>query len=160
VIVFGRSCHDVREPDALSYVAGFTIGNDFSARDLQTATPQIMLGKNSDGFGPIGPWLAPAGLVKNPNALGLRTYVNGALRQDWSTDDMIFSCRQLISFVSGLWTIHPGDVLFTGTPQGVIFGEERPPEHRDWLKAGDQIVSEIDGLGSLTVTLTETADKR
>ncbi len=155
VIVFGRTCHNVSEDDALDYVAGYAVGNDFSARDLQTATPQIMLGKNCDGFGPLGPWMATADKVPDPNALALTTYVNGTLRQDWNTNDMIFNCKQLISFVSGLWTIKPGDIMYTGTPQGVIFGEKRPPEERDWLKAGDEVVSEIEGLGTLTVTLTD-----
>ena len=154
MIVLGRTARDVSERDALDHVAGYAVGNDFSARDLQTATSQFLAGKNGDGFGPLGPWLAPASLVPDPNALGLKTYVNGVLRQDWSTDDMIFNCRTLIRYISGLFTLAPGDIIFTGTPQGVIFGEKRPPEERDWLRAGDEVVSSVDGLGELRFTLT------
>ena len=80
--------------------------------------------------------------------------VNGQTRQDWSTNDMIFNCSQLISFASGIMTLKPGDVMFTGTPQGVIFGEKAPPEERRWLRAGDEIVSTLEGLGDLRFTLT------
>ena len=100
VIVFGRECRDVREADALDYVAGYCTGNDFSARDLQTLTSQAMIGKTSDGFAPLGPYLVTADRVRDPNDLKLRTLVNGKVRQDWSTNDMIFNCRQLISFAS------------------------------------------------------------
>ncbi len=154
VIVFGRTCHDVPEQDALSYVAGYTVGNDLSARDLQTATTQFLAGKTSDGFAPIGPWLTTADLVRDPDDLALTTTVNGVRRQDASTTGMIFGCRQLISYVSGIFTIRPGDVLFTGTPAGVIFGQQQPAAQRTWLKAGDRVVSTIEGLGSLAVTLT------
>jgi 2-keto-4-pentenoate hydratase/2-oxohepta-3-ene-1,7-dioic acid hydratase in catechol pathway len=153
VIVFGRECRNVSEEYALDYVAGYAVGNDVSARDLQTATPQLTAGKISDGFAPIGPWLVPASRIPDPNNLRLQTHVNGESRQDWNTSDMIFNCRRLISFVSGILPMGPGDVLFTGTPQGVILGQPGPPEKRQWLKSGDVVVSEIEGLGSLTVTL-------
>ncbi len=153
VIVFGRECRDVSEADALDVVAGYTIGNDISARDLQTQTSQFLPEKTSDGFAPIGPWLAAADLIPDPNALTLRTTVNGEVRQDWTTRDMIYDCRKLISFVTGIMTIKPGDILFTGTPQGVILGFKEPRDQRPWLKAGDQVVSEIDGLGALRVAL-------
>jgi 2-keto-4-pentenoate hydratase/2-oxohepta-3-ene-1,7-dioic acid hydratase in catechol pathway len=153
VMVIGRTARDVSERQALDHVAGYATGNDFSARDLQTATSQFLAGKNSDGFGPLGPWLVPASRVPDPNALGLKTYVNGVLRQDWNTDDMIFNCASLIRYISSLFTLSPGDVIFTGTPQGVIFGEKRPPAERDWLKAGDEVISEVAGLGELRFTL-------
>jgi 2-keto-4-pentenoate hydratase/2-oxohepta-3-ene-1,7-dioic acid hydratase in catechol pathway len=154
VIVFGRECRDLKEEDALDYVAGYATGNDFSARDLQTATSQFMIGKTSDGFAPLGPWLVTRDRVPDPNNLKLRTVVNGQTRQDWSTNDMIFNCRQLISFASGIMTLKPGDIMFTGTPQGVIFGEKIPREQRQWLKAGDEIISSLEGLGELRFTLT------
>jgi 2-keto-4-pentenoate hydratase/2-oxohepta-3-ene-1,7-dioic acid hydratase in catechol pathway len=154
VIVMGREARNVTEDQALAYVAGYATGNDFSARDLQTATTQFMIGKTSDGFAPIGPWLVPADLVPDPNSLRLQTYVNGEQRQDWNTSDMIFNCAQLISFASGIFPLSPGDVIFTGTPQGVIFGQKEPREQRAWLTAGDQVTSELEGLGRLTVTLT------
>ena len=154
VIVMAREARNVTEDQALAYVAGYATGNDFSARDLQTATTQFMIGKTSDGFAPIGPWLVTADLVPDPNSLRLQTHVNGEQRQDWNTSDMIFNCAQLISFASGIFPLSPGDVIFTGTPQGVIFGQKEPRDQRAWLKAGDQVTSELEGLGRLTVTLT------
>lgn len=153
VVIIGRRCRDVSEDDALDHVAGYATGNDVSARDLQTQTAQLTAGKISDGFAPLGPWLVTADRVPDPNDLWLRTQVNGGQRQDWTTGDMIFDCRRLISFASGILTLEPGDVLFTGTPQGVIFGQPEPPEERQWLSPGDEVTSEIEGLGALTVTL-------
>lgn len=151
VIVFGRECKDVSEADALDYVAGYTVGNDLSARTLQTTTSQFLAGKASDGFAPIGPWLVTRDLVANPNDLRLQTRVNGQKRQDWSTNDMIFDCKRLIAYVASIMTIKPGDILFTGTPQGVILGEKAPPDQRRWLQPGDEVVSDIEGLGQLRV---------
>ncbi|MEA1833095.1 fumarylacetoacetate hydrolase family protein [Methylobacterium durans] len=154
VIVFGKTCRDVSEDEALDYVAGYATGNDFSARDLQTLTSQFMIGKTSDGFAPLGPYLVSADLVKDPNNLKLKTTVNGVTRQDWNTNDMIFNCRQLISFASRIMTLKPGDIFYTGTPQGVIFGEKTPRAERAWLKAGDTVTSSLEGLGELRFTLT------
>ena len=153
VMVFGRECRNVSEADALDYLAGYCTGNDFSARDLQTLTSQFMIGKTSDGFAPLGPYLVTADRVKDPNNLKLKTLVNGRVRQDWSTDDMIFNCRQLISFASRVMTLKPGDIFYTGTPQGVIFGEKIPRKDRAWLKPGDEVVSELEGLGELRFRL-------
>ena len=111
-----------------------------------------MAGKMSDGFAPLGPWLVTRNLVPDPNDLRLQTRVNGEIRQDWNTRDMIFNCREIISYVSGIMTIKPGDIIFTGTPQGVIWGQKVPREERNWLKAGDQVASSIEGLGELLVT--------
>lgn len=151
VIVFGRRCRDVSEADALDYVAGYTIGNDVSARTLQGQTPQITAGKIADGFAPIGPWLVTRDRIADPNNLRLETYFNGEQRQNWTTGDMIFGCRKLIAFLSGILTIEPGDILFTGTPQGVILGEKKPAMLRRWIKPGDEVVSVIEGLGELSV---------
>jgi 2-keto-4-pentenoate hydratase/2-oxohepta-3-ene-1,7-dioic acid hydratase in catechol pathway len=151
VIVFGREAHNVSEQDALEYVAGYCTGNDFSARDLQTLTSQYMIGKTCDGFAPIGPYFVSADLVGDPNNLRLETRVNGEQRQDWNTNDMIFNCRQLISFASKVMTIKPGDILFTGTLQGVIVG--MPKDKQVWLKAGDRIACSIEKLGELKFTL-------
>jgi len=153
VMVFGRECRNVSEADALDYLAGYCTGNDFSARDLQTLTSQFMIGKTSDGFAPLGPYLVTADRVKDPNNLKLKTLVNGQVRQDWNTSDMIFNCRQLISFASKMMTIRPGDIFYTGTPQGVIFGEKIPRKDRAWLKPGDEVVSELEGLGALRFRL-------
>ena len=151
VIVFGRRCHNVSEADALEYVAGYCTGNDFSARDLQRLTSQFMIGKTHDGFAPLGPYLVTSDLVGDPNNLRLETRVNGEQRQDWNTSDMIFNCRQLISFASKMMTIQPGDIFFTGTPQGVILG--MPKDKRVWLKPGDKIACSVEKLGELRFDL-------
>ncbi len=142
VIVFGRECRNVSEADALNYVAGYSTGNDFSARDLQMLTSQFMIGKTHDGFAPLGPYMVTGDLIPDPNNLRLETRVNGETRQDCNTNDMIFNCRQLISFASKMMTIKPGDIFFTGTPQGVILG--MPPEKRVWLKAGDKVACSLE----------------
>ena len=151
VVVFGKKAHNVSEDEALDYVAGYCTGNDFSARDLQSMTSQWMIGKTCDGFAPLGPYFVSADLVGDPNKLRLETRVNGDQRQDWNTEDMIFNCRQLISFISKVMTISPGDILFTGTPQGVIMG--KPKDQQVWLKSGDQIACSVEKLGELKFTL-------
>jgi 2-keto-4-pentenoate hydratase/2-oxohepta-3-ene-1,7-dioic acid hydratase in catechol pathway len=151
VIVFGRECRNVSEEDALGYVAGYCTGNDFSARDLQYLTTQFMIGKTFDGFAPLGPYLVTSDLVGDPNNLRLECRVNGEQRQDWNTNDMIFNCRQLISFASKMMTIKPGDILFTGTPHGVIFG--KPKAEQVWLKPGDRVVCSVEKLGELAFNL-------
>lgn len=152
VIIFGKTAHNVSEDDALDYVAGYCTGNDFSARDLQTLTSQYMIGKTCDGFAPVGPYFVSADLVGDPNKLRLETRVNGEQRQDWNTNDMIFNCQQLISFASKVMTIKPGDIFFTGTPQGVIIG--KPKDKQVWLKSGDQIACSVEKLGELKFSLT------
>jgi 2-keto-4-pentenoate hydratase/2-oxohepta-3-ene-1,7-dioic acid hydratase in catechol pathway len=151
VIVIGRECRDVPEAEALDYVAGYATGNDFSARDLQRLTSQFMIGKTCDGFAPLGPYLVTSDLVGDPNNLRIETVVNGEVRQDWNTNDMIFNCRQLISFASKVMTLKPGDIFFTGTPQGVILG--LPQDKRVWLKPGDKVVSRLEKLGELRFDL-------
>jgi 2-keto-4-pentenoate hydratase/2-oxohepta-3-ene-1,7-dioic acid hydratase in catechol pathway len=132
-------------------VFGFCTGNDFSARDLQRKTSQFLLGKNSDGFAPVGPYLVTADQIPDPNNLKLECYVNGERRQSNNTNDMIFNVKQIISYASQHWTLKPGDIFFTGTPEGVIFG--MPPEKQVWLKAGDKITASIEKLGELKFSL-------
>jgi 2-keto-4-pentenoate hydratase/2-oxohepta-3-ene-1,7-dioic acid hydratase in catechol pathway len=151
VVVFGKKCRNVSEQDALSVVAGYCVGNDVSARGLQNITSQFTAGKMSDGFAPVGPWLVTRDLVPDPNNLRLQTRMNGEVRQDSNTGEMIFNCRKLISYVTSIMTIEAGDILFTGTPPGVIWGQKVPREQRQWLKAGDRVVSSIEGLGELAV---------
>ena len=151
VMVFGRECRNVSEADALNYIAGYCTGNDFSARDLQYLTTQFMIGKTFDGFAPLGPHLVTSDLVGDPNALRLECRVNGEQRQDWNTDDMIFNCRQLISFASRMMTIKPGDIFFTGTPHGVVFG--KPKDQQVWLKPGDRVACSVEKLGELAFSL-------
>ena len=153
LIVIGKRARNVSEADAPNYIAGYCTSNDFSARDLQLETPSVqwMIGKTLDNFAPIGPYFVGADIVGDPHKLKIQTFVNGEVRQDWSTDDFIFNCYQLVAFISKHWTLEPGDIIFTGTPQGVILGY--PPEKRVWLKAGDQIESRIEKLGSLKFKL-------
>ncbi|MFS0821541.1 fumarylacetoacetate hydrolase family protein [Bacillus sp. 1P02SD] len=147
-IVIGKEAKDVKKEDALSYVYGYTIANDLSARDLQFLTSQWLLGKSCDGFCPLGPYLVTKDEIANPNELGIKTYVNEDIRQNSNTSKMIFNCEKLISFISSHMTLFPGDVILSGTPEGVILGYEK--SERVWLKNGDIISIEIDGLGKLT----------
>ena len=151
VIVIGRTARNVSEADALKYVFGYATGNDFTARDLQSRSTQWMLGKTLDGSGPVGPWLVSADQVDADN-LKIECRVNGEVRQSSSTADMLFNCRQLVSYVSKYITLKPGDIIFTGTPEGVIAGY--PKDKQVWLKAGDKITTSIEKLGELTFTLT------
>lgn len=152
-IVIGKRASNVTEEDALSYVYGYCSANDVSARDLQFATSQWLLGKTCDKFCPIGPYLVSADEVGNPDQLHIRTYVNGELRQNSSTSDMIFSCSQIISYISRHFPLLPGDVILTGTPEGVITG--LPVEKQVWLKDQDVVSVEIEKLGRLTNTFRQ-----
>ena len=151
VIVMGKKARDVPEDKALSYVFGYASGNDFSARDLMRVTNQIMLGKTCDGFAPLGPYVLTADQILDPQNLKIATYVNGEQRQNSNTSDMIYSCAQIIAYCSRNFTLSPGDVIYTGTPQGVILGY--PPEKQVWLKAGDRVVTDVEKCGALEVTL-------
>jgi 2-keto-4-pentenoate hydratase/2-oxohepta-3-ene-1,7-dioic acid hydratase in catechol pathway len=152
VIVMGRVARNVAQGDALSYVFGYCTGNDFSARDLQRATSQWMIGKCLDGFAPIGPWLVTADQVPDPNALKIECRVNGEVRQSSNTSDMVFGCAQLVSYISRHFTLRPGDIIFTGTPEGVIAGY--PKDKQVWLKAGDRLTTTIERLGELSFSLS------
>lgn len=152
-IVIGKRASNVTEEDALSYVYGYCSANDVSARDLQFATSQWLLGKTCDKFCPIGPYLVSADEVGDPDQLQIRTYVNGELRQNSSTSDMIFSCSQIISYISRHFPLLPGDVILTGTPEGVITG--LPVEKQVWLKDQDVVSVEIEKLGRLTNTFRQ-----
>jgi len=128
-------------------VFGYCPANDLSARDLQLRTSQWLLGKSLDGFAPIGPYLVTADEVGDPNRLGIRCRVNGELRQNSNTADMIFKCDELISYISRHMTLEPGDVVLTGTPEGVVLG--LPPERQIYLRPGDVVEIEIEKLGTL-----------
>ncbi len=152
VIVMGREARRVPEADALSYVAGYCTGNDFTARDLQFETGgQWLPGKTPDLFAPLGPYLVGADLV-DPDNLAIECRVNGETRQSSNTNDLIFNCRQMVSYISRMFTLSPGDIIFTGTPEGVIYG--KPPEKRVWLKAGDKLACSLAKLGELRFELT------
>jgi 2-keto-4-pentenoate hydratase/2-oxohepta-3-ene-1,7-dioic acid hydratase in catechol pathway len=145
--VVGRRARNVPVEEALSYLAGYTCGNDVSARDWQkhAGGGQWCRGKSFDTFCPIGPCLADAAEIPDPQSLGLRTRVNGEILQESSTADMIFSVAEIISFLSGSTTLLPGTVILTGTPEGV--GMARTPFR--WLQSGDVVEVEIDGIGTL-----------
>jgi 2-keto-4-pentenoate hydratase/2-oxohepta-3-ene-1,7-dioic acid hydratase in catechol pathway len=151
VIVIGRRARNVSEADAPNYIFGYATGNDFTARDLQSRSSQWMLGKSLDGSAPLGPWLVTADQVNGDN-LKIECRVNGEVRQSSSTSDMVFNCKQLVSYTSRYFTLKPGDIIFTGTPEGVISGY--PKDKQVWLKPGDKIVTSIEKLGDLSFTLT------
>lgn len=151
VIVIGRTARDVSEADALKYVFGYANGNDLSARGLQMKTSQFMLGKIPDGFAPLGPWVVSADQIPDPNQLAIQTYVNDELRQSDNTSDMIYDCKTIISYCSRHLTLKPGDIIYTGTPSGVILGY--PEDRRVWLKAGDRVKTVVEKCGELEVTL-------
>jgi 2-keto-4-pentenoate hydratase/2-oxohepta-3-ene-1,7-dioic acid hydratase in catechol pathway len=151
VVVMGKEARDVSEADALSYVFGYCNGHDLSARDLQLATSQWMVGKTGDGWGPLGPWLVSADQI-DPENLKIECLVNGEVRQSSNTKLMIFGVKKLVSYISRYMTMRPGDIIFTGTPNGVINGY--PKDKQVWLKAGDKITTRIEKLGDLNFTLT------
>ena len=151
VLLIGKEAKNVSETDALSYVAGYATGNDFSARDLQHETGgQWMIGKTPDHFAPIGPYFVTADQI-DPDSLAIECRVNGEARQKSNTSRMIFNCRTLVSYISRYITLKPGDVVFTGTPEGVIGG--MPKDKQVWLKAGDRIACSVEKLGELRFTL-------
>ena len=146
VIVIGKTAESVSRENAMSYIFGYTIGNDLSARDLQFRTGQWLLGKTCDGFAPIGPYLVTADEV-NPSDLEISCRVNGELRQQGNTKNMIFDCAYIVSYLSHHMTLKPGDIIFTGTPAGVILGY--PERERVWLKSGDEVSVSIEKIGTL-----------
>ncbi len=155
VAVIGRVAHRVREADAWSHIAGLTIGQDLSNRavQLRPPVPQFSLGKSFPGFGPMGPWLVTPDEFADADDLALSCTLNGETMQDSRTSDLIFSVPALIERLSGIVTLYPGDVIFTGTPSGV--GAARTPPR--FLAPGDVLVSTIEGIGSITTTFTATS---
>ena len=147
VIVMGKNAKNVSEADAISHVAGYSIGNDLSARDLQfDRGGQWLVGKTLDQFAPLGPYLVTADQV-DPDNLKIECRVNGETRQSSSTDDFIFNTAQIVSYISRHITLRAGDIIFTGTPEGVILGY--PKDRQVWLKAGDKIACRVEKLGEL-----------
>lgn len=145
-VVIGERARDVPVERALDVVAGYTCYNDVSARDLQFADGQWTRAKSFDTFSPVGPRVAPASEIPDPQALGIRCLVNGETLQDSTTAEMVFSVAELIAFASRAITLEPGDLLVTGTPAGVGFTREPPV----FLRPGDEVTVEIDGIGALT----------
>jgi 2-keto-4-pentenoate hydratase/2-oxohepta-3-ene-1,7-dioic acid hydratase in catechol pathway len=147
VVVFGKRGRHVTETDALRFVAGYCVGQDLSDRELQLlgSPAQFSLGKSYENFTPFGPWLTSADEVEDPNKLAIACEVNGERQQNSNTSDMVFSVAELISYLSSVVEIRPGDIMFTGSPHGVGQGQS-PPR---FLTAGDVLETTIEGLGAL-----------
>lgn len=153
-VVIGRAAKDVPRSRALEYVFGYTCANDVTARDWQRdknlGGGQFARGKSFDGFCPLGPWIVTADEIPDPGALWIKTWVNGGLMQDQGTSDMIFDVPALIESLSSTMTLRPGTVILTGTPAGVGFARTPPV----WLKPGDRVRIDIEGIGSLENTVS------
>jgi 2,4-didehydro-3-deoxy-L-rhamnonate hydrolase len=145
-VVIGSTARAVAVDDALEHVAGYICVNDVSARDAQMGDGQWTRGKSFDTFCPVGPALVPAAEVADPQALAIRCLVNGEALQDSTTAEMVFSVAQLIAFTSEGITLEPGDLIATGTPAGVGFARKPPV----FLRDGDEVTVEIEGIGALT----------
>jgi 2-keto-4-pentenoate hydratase/2-oxohepta-3-ene-1,7-dioic acid hydratase in catechol pathway len=145
-VVIGKTARYLESPaEALGYVAGYAVCNDVSEREFQIERGgQWDKGKSCETFNPLGPWLVPASEVADPQDLALKTWVNGELKQDSSTKDMIFTVAEIVQYLSRFMVLRPGDVINTGTPQGVALGQ---PEPKPYLRAGDVVELEIEGLG-------------
>jgi 5-carboxymethyl-2-hydroxymuconate isomerase len=150
-VVIGSEARTVPVDRALEHVFGYAVMDDVSARDRQRAEPQWVRAKGGDTFAPFGPWITTADEVPDPQALRIRTWVNGDLRQDGNTADMVFPVAELVSYCSAQFTLEPGDVITTGTPAGV--GMASAPE--GYLRPGDRVRIEIDGLGAIEHDVVE-----
>jgi 2-keto-4-pentenoate hydratase/2-oxohepta-3-ene-1,7-dioic acid hydratase in catechol pathway len=150
VVVIGKQAKNVTEADAWPYVAGLTVGQDYSERVIQIAgsAPQFSLGKSFPGFSPTGPWLVTPDEFDDPDDLALECTVNGESVQKSRTSQLLFSVGQLVSYLSWITPLLPGDIIFTGTPAGVGMG--RTPQR--FLRPGDEVVSRIEGIGSIHQT--------
>ena len=144
-VVIGQPAKRVGEADAQSHIFGYFVANDVSARDWQFHTPTFTMGKSFDTHGPIGPWIVTAEDVPDPHNLDLRAYVNGELRQQSNTRQMIHNIWAQIAYLSTAFTLDTGDLIATGTPEGVGIGRDPPV----FLKPGDVVRCEIDGIGAI-----------
>lgn len=147
VIVIGKKAWGVEEAQALKHVFGYSCGNDLSCRDPQTRSGQWLIGKTMPGFAPCGPVIVTADEFDVAKPHTIRSYVNGELRQNSLTDDMIFNCAKIVSYASHYVALEPGDLIFTGTPSGVALEKKGDPSC--WLKAGDVVDIEIGEIGTL-----------
>jgi len=153
-VVIGRRCRHVSAEQAPSVIAGYLVVNDVSVRDWQARTPTMTLGKSFDTHGPIGPWIVTADEVPDPHALQMRMLVNGEVRQEANTGEMIHDIWQQIAYLSTVMTLEPGDLIATGTPSGV--GVAMKPQ--SWRRVGDVMRVEIDGIGHIeNVVVAEPA---
>ena len=144
-VVIGRPAKSVSEADVKDHVFGYVVANDVSARDWQRHSPTFTMGKSFDTHGPIGPWIVTADEITDPHALKLRCLVNGEVRQDSETSELVYNVWQQIAYLSTAFTLNSGDLIATGTPSGVGIGMQ-PPR---FLQAGDIVRCEIDGIGAI-----------
>ncbi len=144
--IIGKRCRHVPLNNAHQVIAGFTIANDISVRDWQMHSPTMMIGKSFDTTGPIGPWIVTPDELKDPHNLTIKTWVDDELRQNASTNEMLFNCYEMIAYLSQAMTLEPGDIITTGTPSGV--GVKMKP--RGYLLPGQVVRVEIEGIGALT----------
>ena len=150
-VVIGKTAKYVSQAEALDYVAGYCVINDVSERHMQmNLTGQWTKGKSCDHYGPAGPWLVTRDAVSDPQKLAMRLAVNGKMMQDGNSADMIFTIAEIIAHLSELMTLHPGDIIATGTPSGVGMGQKPDPVY---LQDGDVMTLEIDGLGRQQQTI-------
>ena len=150
-VVIGKTARNVSEAEALDYVLGYCNMNDLSERNLQMLSGQWLLGKTLDKFLPLGPYVVTSDVIRDPQTLSIKGWLNGELRQNSNTSDMIFSVAQVIAYASKIMTLSPGDVISTGTPEGVVLGMDP----KVWVKAGDEYTVEVEGLGKLTNKMIE-----
>lgn len=144
-VIIGKTGKNIPEDEALAYVFGYTVLNDVTARDMQDKFKQFFKGKSLDGYCPLGPWIVTADEIPDPQQLTVYLRVNGVLKQEGKTSDMIYPVKTIISLLSQGMTLEPGDIIATGTPSGVGFARN-PPE---FLKDGDVVETEITGIGVL-----------
>ncbi len=152
-IVIGKRCRHVPAERAAEVIAGYTCANDVSVRDWQGRAKTMTLGKSFDTHGPLGPWLVTGDELGDPGDLRVRCHVDGELRQDESTAEMVFDCFQQVAHLSEAFTLEPGDVIATGTPSGVGLGRE--PVRDNLLHVGSEVRVEIEGIGELVNTVVE-----
>ncbi len=150
-VVIGKTARNISEAEALDHVLGYCNMNDLSERHLQMLCGQWLLGKTLDKFLPVGPYVVTADEISDPQDLSIKGWMNGELRQNSNTADMIFSVAEIIAFASKVMTLSPGDIISTGTPEGVILGMDP----RVWMKPGDEYVVEVEGLGKLANRMVE-----
>ncbi len=153
VVVIGTDCYEVAAQDALSVIAGYTVGQDLSDRVVQFeggANPQFGLGKSAPGFGPVGPWVVSADELGTAAKLDIRCDVDGVTKQSSNTEHLIFDVPALVAYLSSRVRLRAGDLIFTGTPAGVGFSRN-PPE---WLRPGSRVDTTISGIGTLTTRVT------
>lgn len=143
--VIGKVAKHVAAADASKYIFGYTVCNDISVRDWQNHTSTFTIGKSFDTHGPIGPWIVTADELPDPHALPIRCLINGEVRQSSNTADMVHRCSDMIEYLSTAFTLYPGDLITTGTPEGVGVAMKPPA----FLKVGDIVRSEIEGIGAI-----------